>query len=220
MKIYIKASKSNPLDQYIGKDIWLRVSYKQYGTQSYSDDYIIKILDKISDTKYRCATIRNPFSGGELKDRTDLYISDMRAKGITLSNPLETYTDKELFGESDYINKYNERKDPSATLDDISQFTGKDIWIKLNLKEWGDTWVKFDSISPDGIISFYEIPSYQVGHHYSHNPYTLEKLSVEEVDKSLHETLWKRSLSRLGIKKQELKGKQITTDELIHAIID
>lgn len=222
MKVYIKASKSNPLDEYVGKDIWLKVNYKEYGSQSYSKEYVIKLLDKISDTKYRCAELYRPFWDNypAPKDRTDLYISDFRAKGITLSDPLETYTDEELFGESDYIHKYFERKDPSATLEDISQFVGKDIWIKLNLKEWGETYIKFNDILPNGTITFYEVPSYYVGHHYSHNPYTLEKLTVDDIHDVLYKTLWERPLSRLGIKKKELKGKQLTTDELIHAIID
>lgn len=222
MKIYIKASKYNPLDEYIGKDVWIRVQYKENGSQKYSDDYLIKVLEKISDTKYNCATIFKPFDSSlpELTDRTDLRTTTLRAKGITISEPLETYTDEELFGESDYINKYEERKEPSATLEDISQFVGKDAWIELDLKEWGDTWVKFEDIAPDGTISFYEVPPYYVGHHYSHNPYTLEELTVEEIDESLHRTLWKRPLSRLGIKKRQLLGNTLTTDELIHAIID
>ena len=224
MKVYVKASsKSNPLDEYVGKDIWLKVDYKEYGSQSYSKEYVIKILDKISDTKYKCANLYRPLwdKYPEPKDRTDLYITDFRAKGITLSDPLETYTDEELFGESDYINKYFERKDPSATIEDIAQFVGKDIWIKLDIDyKWDTYYVKFKDISPKGEISFYCVPSYQVGHHYAYNPYTREKLTVEEVNDGLHKDLWHKSLSDWGIKKKELKGKQLTTDELIHAIID
>lgn len=97
------SSKSDILDSYVGKDIWLRVrlSQKAYFRRGYTgDEYWIRIVDKDEDGNYiinRVSSYREYKGNSTQKQRTLSNTYTVNKNSITLFNPIQTTVTDKIF---------------------------------------------------------------------------------------------------------------------------
>ena len=107
MKLYAaKSNKPRPLDEYIGKDIWIRAEYHDYGRSPGYDVYYVRVVGEESNS-YGDFYLCNFYNNRSLtlpipctQERYDRIINRvMRFKKTRLvpSKPVRTYTTEELF---------------------------------------------------------------------------------------------------------------------------